>query len=228
MAAPSCSNNIYLKCCSDNTVVILPCNPTIDTTPDSVFIDNNIYFDSNNVCWEATSVPVSATTSNTVNSYTSYGGDCTSCIGDHNADCALLTDFCYCTTIVIVQNDLDLSNDGTVYVDVFSCTGGTGILAFNSSGTTSVCGRLESQPYYFDTQPIPVKTHGDSTATQTLTGCPDGYCEVSDPNCAGCNPAYTWFFPWYDPETKQTTDACYTVLVTGATAPAITIPLVST
>ena len=223
MAAPSCSNNIYLKCCSDNTVVILPCNPTIDTIADSIFVDGVVYYDSNDVCWEGTTIPTSATTSNTVNSYTSYGGDCSSCIGVHNADCTLLTDYCYCTTITITQNDIDNSNDGTVYVDVFSCTGGTEILSATTSGTTSVCCRLESQPYYFNG--LSVKTYGTSTADQTLTGCPDGYCEVSDPNCAGCNPAYTWFFPWYDPETKQTTDACYTVLVTGATSPAITIPL---
>jgi hypothetical protein len=186
-----CSNNIYLKCCSDNSVVIQPCNPTIDTIADSFFVDGNVYYDSNDVCWEATNVPTSATTSNTVNSYTSYGGDCSSCIGEHNADCTLLTDFCYCTTIVIAKEDLIDSNDGNVYVDVFSCTGGTEILIFNVTGTTSVCCRLESQPYYFKTVGfIPVKTFGISTATQTLTACPDGYCEPTYSGCTACDPDF--------------------------------------
>ena len=123
MAAPICSNSIYLKCCSDNSVVIQPCNPTIDATPDTGFTIGNVYYDSNNVCWSATNTPTSATTSNTVNSYSTFGGSgtCNSCQTTHNVDCALLTDFCYCTTIIITQTDIINSNDGTVYVDVFSC-----------------------------------------------------------------------------------------------------------
>ena len=229
MAAPICSNSIYLKCCSDNSVVIQPCNPTIDATPDTGFTIGNVYYDSNNVCWSATNTPTSATTSNTVNSYSTFGGSgtCNSCQTTHNVDCALLTDFCYCTTIIITQTDIINSNDGTVYVDVFSCTGGTEILSATTSGTTSVCCRLESQPYYFSV-PFNIKTFGSSTADQTLTGCPNGYCEVTDPNCSYCDLDYTWFYPWYDPETQQTTDACYTVLVTGATDPAIVVPLAAT
>ena len=229
MAAPSCSNSIFLICCSDNSVVIQPCNPTIDTIADSIFVNGDVYYDSNNVCWEGTTIPTSATTSNTVNNYTTIA-DCISCQSTHTSDCALLTDFCYCTTIIISQLDIDDSNDGSVYVDVFSCTGGTEILQFNVAGTTSVCCRLESQPYYFvgSLPTPPVKTFGDSSADQTLTGCPNGYCEVTDPNCSYCDLDYTWFYPWYDPQTQQTTDACYTVLVTGATDPAITIPLVPT
>ena len=60
MAAPSCSNSIFLICCSDNSVVIQPCNPTIDTIADSIFVNGDVYYDSNNVCWEGTTTPTSA------------------------------------------------------------------------------------------------------------------------------------------------------------------------
>jgi hypothetical protein len=221
-----CSNNLYLVCCGDNTIVIQPCNPTIDSISDTGFTNNNIYYDSNNICWSATNTPSSATTSNITNTYTTFAGNCTTCQTSHNGSCATLNDYCYCITIDISQSDITSASGNTVYVDIFSCSGGTQILEFTTSGITSVCGRLESQPYYFNG--LSVKTSGTSTADQTLTGCPNGYCEVTDPNCSYCDTDYTWFYPWYDPETQETTDACYTVLVTGATDPAIIVPLAST
>jgi len=53
MALQNCSNTISLRCCSNNAIIITPCVPTIDGTPFSNYTLGNVYFDSNNVCWEA-------------------------------------------------------------------------------------------------------------------------------------------------------------------------------
>ena len=52
----ACSNLLYLQCCSNPSVIIYPCDPTIDGTPNSSFVLGNIYYDDNNLCWSVINI----------------------------------------------------------------------------------------------------------------------------------------------------------------------------
>ena len=146
MAAPSCSNSIFLICCNDNSVIILPCNPIVNGTSGSTFTNGLTYTDSNNLCWEATNAALTETTSNTVNTYTTYAGDCNSCQTTYpNIPC--VDELCYCTSIYISPSDIAIADSNTVYVDVFECGVGNTTLEYLIPGNYSICGRFQTQPY---------------------------------------------------------------------------------
>lgn len=91
-----CSNIIPLVCCSDPTRAILPCNPTVNGTPNSTFVNGVTYTTTDGfygtICWTAdasysgTLYPY--TLSNNFTTFTSgYGNDCAGCTYVHGGGC---------------------------------------------------------------------------------------------------------------------------------------------
>jgi hypothetical protein len=82
----ACSNLVYLQCCSNSSIIIYECFPTINGAVNSAFTIGSTYFDANDVCWVAIEFGV-ATNTNTTISYTSIDGDCGVCVGIHTGSC---------------------------------------------------------------------------------------------------------------------------------------------
>ena len=188
MALQNCSNTISLRCCSNNAIIITPCVPTIDGTPFSNFTLGNVYFDSNNVCWEA--VDSTSNAYNTTNDYFT-STDCIDCQSSHGGNCDETTNTppgeCTCLLITVTALDIANSNgnvitpNGSVLVDAANCINGSGTTyVFTSPGTYTVCAQGISQPYYFQTD---IKQlGGTSTSSQTASACStDDDCIVPTP-----------------------------------------------
>lgn len=92
----ACSNFLYLKCCSDSTIVIQPCTPTVNGTSNSTFVIGQTYTTTDGtygtLCWEAFGTHSGAVYGyNLSNNYTSYTGelgtDCDACFYEHGSGC---------------------------------------------------------------------------------------------------------------------------------------------
>ena len=82
-------NPFYLQCCSNPAIIVYEPFPTINGIPNSMFTLGTVYFDANNVCWEAVALGPQTHTNTTI-IYTATLGDCIECIGMHPGDCSLL------------------------------------------------------------------------------------------------------------------------------------------
>jgi len=94
----SCSNYFYLRCCSDPTIVIQPCTPTVNGTSNSTFVVGETYTTTDGtygtLCWEAFSTHTGGVLTYTLsNSFTSYSGglgtDCDACVYEHGGGCII-------------------------------------------------------------------------------------------------------------------------------------------
>jgi len=91
----SCSNFYVLVCCSNPSVRIKPCTPTVGGVANSTFVPGagpnggNVYRDSNNVCWSVDTSQTTATVTNTSNTYFLYGNyeTCSNCTSEYTGDC---------------------------------------------------------------------------------------------------------------------------------------------
>jgi len=92
----ACSNYLYLRCCSNSSVVIQPCTPTVNGTSNSTFTAGQTYTTTDGtygtLCWEAFTTHSGAVYGYTLsNSFTSYSGglgtDCNACEYEHGAGC---------------------------------------------------------------------------------------------------------------------------------------------
>jgi hypothetical protein len=92
----ACSNSLYLQCCSNPSVIIYECDPTIGGVPNQPFNLGWIYYDNNpggGICWTAISSGPETNTQNPGITYDLYGtGDvfCSGCTVSHAGDCNLL------------------------------------------------------------------------------------------------------------------------------------------
>ena len=80
----------YIQCCSNPSIIVFESNPTITNGfPGDQFVVGTVYFDSNDVCWEA--IPSGPETyTNTTIIYTSTLDGCAECLLAHTGDCSLL------------------------------------------------------------------------------------------------------------------------------------------
>lgn len=92
----ACSNYIYLRCCSDPSIVIQPCTPTVNGTSNSTFTAGQTYTTTDGtygtLCWEAFTTHSGSVYGYTLsNSFTSYSGglgtDCAACTYEHGGGC---------------------------------------------------------------------------------------------------------------------------------------------
>ena len=82
-------NPFYLQCCSNPAVIVYEPFPTVNGIPNSMFTLGTVYFDANDVCWQAVASGPE-TNSNTTIIYTSTLDDCTACQTFHTGDCSVL------------------------------------------------------------------------------------------------------------------------------------------
>ena len=92
----SCSNFFYLRCCTNPTIVIQPCTPTVNGTSNSTFVVGQTYTTTDGtygtLCWEAFNTHTGGVLTYTLsNSFTSYSGglgtDCDACTYEHGGGC---------------------------------------------------------------------------------------------------------------------------------------------
>lgn len=177
----SCTNLVNLRCCSNPSVIIRPCTPTVDGVPFSSFVYGNIYYDGNDVCWEAVELgpPNYIASSNT---FTTFRDDCTSCRVSHTAFCDKLTPLptedCYCIDVLISDTDIRTNAQGNTYpslngvvmVDTVDCDSGLQVTnLFTMGGSYKLCGTQLSDPYYYQNDVLTISIL--STATQSSTTC---------------------------------------------------------
>lgn len=91
----ACTNNIRLRCCGDPSIIIEPCSGPYFGT----FLTGSIYFDSNNICWEALTTAETRTSNYAFNPgndgvvFTEYlGGTCIDCLNDYPSGVCPLAD----------------------------------------------------------------------------------------------------------------------------------------
>ena len=177
-----CSNNIPLVCCSDPTRAILPCNPTVNGTPNSLFIDGGVYTTTDGfygtLCWEAdasyTGTIYSYTLSNNFTSFTSgFGNTCVWCEYVHGAACINIPSTFTGTTLTKCSNP-----EITINVDVPTNT------------TLNQTFVVDGQCYFYDNDPF-VTAYGVQYVPQydNCSQCDDDYpnqytfsgcCQVQD------------------------------------------------
>jgi hypothetical protein len=85
----ACSNLLYLQCCSNPSVIVYECDPTIDGNLNSSFVLGDIYYDDNNICWSVVNSGPQ-THANTVSTYFTYVGDCVQCNIQYSGNCTEL------------------------------------------------------------------------------------------------------------------------------------------
>jgi hypothetical protein len=92
----SCSNSVYLVCCSGTTESFFACNPTIDSIPNSSFIVGNYYVGTDTfngpVCYSASSTPVGTVYDLQQPSYLTQI-DCDDCVDNFGGGCPITTGF---------------------------------------------------------------------------------------------------------------------------------------
>lgn len=188
----TCSNQIYLKCCLDNTTIIKPCKPTVDGFINSTFVPDVIYVDDNYVCWQAfTANTITIVTAvNTYHNYTSFfselPADCDQCLSYYGNSCLGLPEpDSRCLIWQISENDLasatgntDPSQDGVVYGYYINCLGEEVIREFTAKSIESDCVLF---PYFI----IPYYFQNDSL--QYAFGTSQSYGDTCDCGCGTCN-----------------------------------------
>lgn len=188
----ACSNQIYLKCCSDNTTIIKPCQPTVDGFTNSYFTAGLIYTDDNNVCWSAFTADtiVVVTNVNIFNEYTSFFDEispsCEQCLIYHTGECSGLPEpDSFCTIWEISDEDIsyasgntDTTLNGVVFGYYINCLGQEIIKSYTSRAIESDC---LLYPFYIITY------YFQDDVLQYALNTQQSYGDTCDCGCGTCN-----------------------------------------